>query len=97
MEMYILEIMMDNDGEYGFMPFEFFDSRKTAENHAWIRHREFMDGHADFEQEESLHHEKEDFLQAIKNFGLVVTSDAECTNRRVYRVVAISTYFFNRD
>ena len=43
MEIYILDIMMDNDGEYEFSRPEFLDNREAVENYAWIRHLEFMD------------------------------------------------------
>lgn len=95
METYILDIMTDNDGEYKFSRPEFCDSRESVENYAWIRHLNFMAFHADFEQEDSLHHEKEDFLQALRQYGHVVTSDSECINRRVYRVIPVTIRLAN--
>ena len=95
METYILDIMMDNDGDYEFSRPEFCDCRESVENYAWIRHLEFMDRHTDFEQEDSLHHEKEDFLQALRQYGHVVTSDSDCKNRRVYRIIPVTIRLTN--
>ena len=95
METYILDIMADNDGHYEFERPEFCDSREAVENYAWIRHLEFMDKNEDFAQENSLHLEKEDFLQALRQYGHVVTSDTECINRRVYRVIPVTIRLAN--
>lgn len=95
MEIYILDIMMDNDGEYEFSRPEFLDNREAVENYAWIRHLEFMDKYKTFAEEDSLHREKENFLNALRQYGHVVTSDSDCKNRRIYRVIPVTIRLAN--
>ena len=87
----LLEVMVDNDGEYEF-PFTIsFGTKSEAIAAAWRMHDNFLgtEDSEDFRDDECLNVHEDDFVDGLTNYNMVVTANEDMTVRRVYRLIPI--------